>query len=246
MRLFFNRRKEEPDQQPELDLPSAILKNKDAIGTLEKRHAHIEKKIQVQESEARSRLRAGDKRGAMLALRRKKMYDGEVEQLENSRLTLEQQILTLEAAQTQQVAVGALATGVVAQKQINQQMNLGKIDKLMEDMQEQSDQQKEVAHVLTQAAPIMDDDELLAELEQLEQLELDNQLAAASTVPTQPFPSGPVGGGPSALVHLNTSSGGRTASSFTASASPPTIAPSQPPRGLTDEEQLKVLMGELA
>lgn len=40
----------------------------------------------------------------------------------NAHLTLEQQIMTLESAQTQQVAVGALAAGVTAQKALNQQL----------------------------------------------------------------------------------------------------------------------------
>eukprot|EP00922_Rhytidocystis_sp_ex-Travisia-forbesii_P007811 GHVS01011565.1.p1 GENE.GHVS01011565.1~~GHVS01011565.1.p1 ORF type:complete len:232 (-),score=66.38 GHVS01011565.1:94-789(-) len=231
MRLFFGRRKEEEQQEAELDLPTAIMKNREAIGTLEKRHIHIEKKIQVQENEARQRIHNKDKRGAMLALRRKKMYESELESLENSRLTLEQQIITLESAQTQQVAVGALTTGVQAQKQINNQMNVNKIDKLMEDLQEQQDQQKEVSQVLQQGTPMMDDDELMAELEQLEASELDSQLAAAS-VPSQPMP----GYVPAA------------ASTVPATTASPPAAPSVLPRStvLSDEEQLKALMGELA
>eukprot|EP00453_Perkinsus_chesapeaki_P001364 CAMPEP_0185920538 /NCGR_PEP_ID=MMETSP0924C-20121207/8056_1 /TAXON_ID=321610 /ORGANISM="Perkinsus chesapeaki, Strain ATCC PRA-65" /LENGTH=41 /DNA_ID= /DNA_START= /DNA_END= /DNA_ORIENTATION= len=39
-------------------------------------------------------------------------------------MTLEQQILSLESSQTTAVAVQALAQGVSAQKQMNQQLNI--------------------------------------------------------------------------------------------------------------------------
>eukprot|EP00921_Rhytidocystis_pertsovi_P001220 GHVQ01002070.1.p1 GENE.GHVQ01002070.1~~GHVQ01002070.1.p1 ORF type:complete len:247 (+),score=62.89 GHVQ01002070.1:463-1203(+) len=246
MKLFFGKRRDESEQQPQLDLPAAILKNKEAIGILEKRHTHIEKKIQAQENEARNRIRTKDKRGAMLALRRKKMYEAELESLENSRLTLEQQILTLESAQTQQVAVGALATGVVAQKQLNQQMNVTKIDKLMEDMHEQSDQQKEVAQVLSQGAPIMDDDELLAELEEMEALELDRQLATASTVPSDRLPE-QSSSLPSMAESIASAANSQQQHYPHVASTTKSVRTSNPINTqLSDEDQLKALMGELA
>ena len=50
-------------------------------------------------------------------------------------------------AQTQQVAVQALQLGVQAQKDMNKQINIDKIDQLIEDMQEQQDIQNEVTQV---------------------------------------------------------------------------------------------------
>ena len=55
--------------------------------------------------------------------------------------------MTLESAQTQQVAVQALQLGVQAQKDMNKQINIDKIDQLIEDMQEQQDIQNEVTQV---------------------------------------------------------------------------------------------------
>lgn len=82
--------------------------------------------------------------------------------------------MTLESAQAQQVAVGALAAGVTAQKVLNQQLyvanapmlvhyvamlfrNVSKIDDLMEDMQEQATLQNELAQVLSQGNPLSED-----------------------------------------------------------------------------------------
>lgn len=79
-----------------------------------------------------------------MALKRKKMLEGELTTLMNSReespsmrplrklhlftgMTLEQQILSLESSQTTAVAVSALATGVSAQKIMNQQLNIDNV-----------------------------------------------------------------------------------------------------------------------
>ncbi|CEM13722.1 unnamed protein product [Vitrella brassicaformis CCMP3155] len=233
MRLFFGAKKEE-NKAPAVDLPTAIKSNKEAIATLEKRQQHLEKRIQAQEDEARAKTRAKDKRGALLALKRKKLFNQELDQLNNARLTLEQQIMTLESAQTQTVAVEALQTGVNAQKIMNQRLNIDKIDNLMEDMQEQQDLQNEVAQVLSSGQPIMDDDELLNELQELEAEELDNKLLSAGTVPTG-LPAVPAGA---------------EAAGVSAEAAPSAPAPvktqQQAAKPLSDEDQLAALQAELA
>ena len=48
----------------------------------------LEKKVAAQEQEAREKARAKDKRGAMMALKRKKMLEAEMEQLGQARLAL--------------------------------------------------------------------------------------------------------------------------------------------------------------
>mmetsp|Transcript_20704 Transcript_20704/g.17692 ORF Transcript_20704/g.17692 Transcript_20704/m.17692 type:complete len:167 (+) Transcript_20704:11-511(+) len=133
---------------------------------------------------ARTRAAAKDKRGALMALKRKKLYEAELQTLMNSRMTLEQQILSLESSQTTAVAVQALAQGVSAQKQMNQQLNIDNIDELMDDMAEQQDLQNEVSQVLSSGNQIMDDDELLNELDQIEAEELDKQMVDAVSAPT--------------------------------------------------------------
>eukprot|EP00920_Eleutheroschizon_duboscqi_P036731 GHVT01088309.1.p1 GENE.GHVT01088309.1~~GHVT01088309.1.p1 ORF type:complete len:164 (+),score=52.52 GHVT01088309.1:464-955(+) len=153
MRLFFGRQRDTSEQQQKVDVPVAILKSKEAISTLEKRQLHLEKKIQAQQEDATTRLARGDKSGALLALKRKKLYEGDLAQTSSSRFTLENQINALESQAMQSVTVAALTTGVDAQKQLNQNININKIDKLMEDMQEQQDVQGEVAQALAQGAP---------------------------------------------------------------------------------------------
>jgi hypothetical protein len=169
MKLFFGSKASQPGP---VAVPDAIMKNKEAIDTLIKRHEFIEKKVAMQDNIAREKAKAKDKRGAMMALKSKKMLTAELETLGQARLTLEQQIMTLESSQTQQVAVQALQLGVQAQKQMNSQMNIDKIDQLMEDMQEQQDLQQDLQAKFTQVwgqgQPNMDDADLLAEYEEIE------------------------------------------------------------------------------
>lgn len=99
-------------------------------------------------------------------------------------MTLENQIITLESAQTQRLAVDALAAGVGAQKSINQQMSVQRLDGLMEDLQEQAAVQNEWANILSQNVLGGDDDDLLAELDAIQHKQLDEALADAAPVPT--------------------------------------------------------------
>lgn len=56
------------------------------------RESHIQKKIKAQLLEAKAKSGAKDKRGALFALKRKKMYEGEVNKLNGARMTLESQV----------------------------------------------------------------------------------------------------------------------------------------------------------
>lgn len=62
-------------------MPDAIMKNKEAILTLEKRQQFIEKKIELQIADAKEKARLKNKQGALMALKRKKMLEGELENL---------------------------------------------------------------------------------------------------------------------------------------------------------------------
>lgn len=56
------------------------------------RESHIQKKIKAQLLDAKSKSQAKDKRGALFALKRKKMYEGELNKLNGARMTLESQV----------------------------------------------------------------------------------------------------------------------------------------------------------
>jgi charged multivesicular body protein 4 len=195
MRLFFGSKKDKTPSgsatssqvtDPNAGLPEAIQKNKTAIDTLDKRQKLLEKRIADEEEDAKRRVAAGDKRGALMSLKRKKMLETELENLMNSRMTLEQQINSLEAAQMNQIAVAALAHGVNVHKQLNKQIDADRVDQLMEDLQEQQELQDEIAQVMSSGNRIGDDEDLMKELEALESQQQDELLIGASNVPSGP------------------------------------------------------------
>jgi hypothetical protein len=224
MRLFFGSKKSSekssPAQaqtptDPNAGLPEAIQKNKAAIETLDKRQKLLEKRISDEEEDAKKRLAAGDKRGALMSLKRKKMLETELQNLMNSRMTLEQQINSLESAQMNQITVAALAHGVNVHKQLNKQIDADRVDQLMEDLQEQQDLQNEIAQVMSSGNRIADDEELLAELDAMESKQQDEILIGAGSVP-----SGPVAATPT-----------------TAAKAPVVAVPTQRPVGSLSEEE---------
>lgn len=177
-------------------LKGAIDKNNTAVGNLEKRQNYLEMKVTNMEEKARQMAREKNKRGAMEALKRKKMLLTELETLTNAKMTLESQTMSMEAAQTQAAAVTALASGVKAQKVLNTELNIDKVDQIMEEIQEQQDVQNEIAQCFQQGGSMFDDDDLMDEFNQLQAEELEKdllfteaQMLDAGTTPSGPIPA---------------------------------------------------------
>jgi len=92
---------------------------------------------------------------------------------------LEQQTLKMESAQVQANAVSAISHGVKAQKEMNAEMSIDKVDMVVEDMQEQQDIQNEIAKIFELGAGSMEDDDPLDEFNELMmEEELDDFIAA--------------------------------------------------------------------
>lgn len=186
MRLFFGSKKQENSSAPSgggggsqnraEQLKGAIDKNNQAVDNLEKRQRFLEKKVGDMEEKARAAAREKNQRSAIEALKRKKMFKAELDTLSNAKMTLEAQVMTMEAAQTQAAAVAALASGVKAQKNLQQELNIDQVDQVMEEMQEQQDIQQEIANCFQQGTSMMDDDDLLDEFNALQAAELEKDL----------------------------------------------------------------------
>ncbi|KAF5748515.1 vacuolar protein sorting-associated protein 32 2 [Tripterygium wilfordii] len=127
------------------------------------------------------------RRGALRCLKRKKLYEQQIEQLGNSQLRIHDQMIMFEGAKATTETVSALRTGAAAMKAMQKATNINDVDKTMDEINEQSDNMKQIQEAL--AAPIgaaadFDEDELEAELEDLEGAELEEQLL-------QPVPKAP-------------------------------------------------------
>jgi hypothetical protein len=74
----------------------------------------LEEKIEGQLKEAKLSIAGKEKRKAVLCLKRKKMYEAEVNRVQGARLTLTQQIMALESAMLDMEMYGAITTGTGA------------------------------------------------------------------------------------------------------------------------------------
>ena len=76
-----------------------ITQLRGTVENLEKRKTLIQKKIENEVAQARTKIKAGKKKEAMINMKRKKMYEKELEKLEGAQMSLETQVMTLESAQ---------------------------------------------------------------------------------------------------------------------------------------------------
>lgn len=150
----------------------AIDKLRSSIDGADKRQIYLQNKIdRTILPEAKQKMAKGDKRGALFLMKRKKMYQAEIEKLDNVRMTLETQAIQLESAAHNQDTVGAMQTGNWAMQRLRKAFGLDKVDELMDDMRDEADAAEEISRAI--ASPLdpynmVDDDELLRELEELD------------------------------------------------------------------------------
>ncbi|GMH41094.1 hypothetical protein BSKO_09004 [Bryopsis sp. KO-2023] len=156
---------------------------------LEKRKMLVEKRIEDETEKAKAFTKQKKKTQALMCLKKKKMYEQEVVNVENLIIRLSEQRIMLENQKTMVDVVSTMKNAAQAQKATMKDMNVDNVDEVLEAINEQTDEYKAVQDALAQPAGIagdLDDDDLLAELEELEQEELDKELLEPAPVPSTP------------------------------------------------------------
>eukprot|EP00979_Chaetoceros_neogracilis_P008833 scaffold1972_cov265-Chaetoceros_neogracile.AAC.47 len=107
---------------------------------------HTLRKIDIMISDAKARMAKGDKKGALYAMKRKKLHETELDKIQNVKMTLETQV-----------------------------------DDLMDDIREEMEMANEISEAIGQPVDPFanDEDELLAELEQMGADDLEAELLKA-------------------------------------------------------------------
>merc|ERR1712187_85515 len=155
-----------------------------AVSQLDKREVHLEKKIQVCLNNAKAKSKRRDKKGALFELKKKKQLENQMQSIQGKKLNLETQIMALENAHLNKETLKAMKTSANAMKATVKESDLDKADELMEDINEAMDQVNEMNEAMSQPlGQVMDDDELEAELAELEELEADELLNEMNDVP---------------------------------------------------------------
>ncbi|KAK6151898.1 hypothetical protein DH2020_014533 [Rehmannia glutinosa] len=163
----------------------------ETLEMLEKKEGVLQKKASAEVEKAKAYTKAKNKRAAIQCLKRKKLYEEQIGQLANFQLRIHDQMILLEGAKATTETVDALRSGAAAMKAMQKAVNIDDVDKTMDDINEQTENMKQIQEALATpigAAADFDEDELEAELEELEGAELEEQLLQpATTAPSAPM-----------------------------------------------------------
>ncbi|KAF8639463.1 hypothetical protein AX16_010316 [Volvariella volvacea WC 439] len=177
---YFGARKD-----PKQAARESIVQLRQQIQMIEKKEEHLQKKIDEELKKARANA-VSNKTVATAALKRKKASEAELERLAGTRLQLELQMNTLESANLNAETMTAMKKAADALKVIHGNMTIERVDATMSVVQEQREIANEIAEALSNpvySGAQLDEDELKAELDELEQEELNLRLNEADHVP---------------------------------------------------------------
>jgi len=191
MNLFGKAKRAPPPPDP----AQTIMNLRTHLETLDKREAHIQRKVEAAVREARQKMAAKDKKGAMFCLKRKKLYEGEINKLQGARITLENQVIALESSAVNVETFRAMEAGAAAMRGVRGNLDAERVDDIMDNIQEEKDVMDQIGDALTRPAEdLFDDEELLNELNELENEDLEEALLQAPPAPVvaPPAPTLPV------------------------------------------------------
>jgi len=168
---------------------------RETLDMLEKREQFLQKKIDGQTVEAKKFLAQKNKRAALMCLKRKKTYEVQMDKIAGARMTIEQQVMTLEGANVSLEAMNAMKMGAASMRSIHNDINIDNVDETMDEIREQMDIANEINDAISQplGGEVFDDDDLLAQLDELEQENLDETLLGldGTKTPSVSLPSAP-------------------------------------------------------
>ncbi|XP_031619809.1 charged multivesicular body protein 4b-like [Contarinia nasturtii] len=143
-----------------------------------KKQEHLEHKIEQELQTAKKQSVNKNKRAAIQALKKKKRFEKQLQQIDGTLSTLEMQREALEGANTNTAVLTNMKNAADALKAAHKHMDVDKVHDMMDDIAEQQDLAREISEAIS--TPMggydIDDDELEKELEELEQEELDKEL----------------------------------------------------------------------
>lgn len=233
---LFGSKEATPAVKPQT--PTAVNKTIDSIqslqeheDSLEKRKALLEKKIEAELQKARELNKAGKKPAALACLKKKKLFEQEVANLDNMIMRVTEQRIMLEGQRSTVEVVSTMHKAALTAKENMKAMNVDKVDDVLADITEVSEQMAQINDVFANpigAGAALDEDELLGELEELDATQLDEELLEPAPVPTTRVPAA-------------------SASSSLGLPSAPTSQKARPTAGKSPEElELEALQAEMA
>jgi len=188
--LFGKKKKAKAPKKanPETTL-QAISQLDKTMAQLEKRRTLLEKRSTGFVKKAKQEVAKGNKKGALFALKQKKMYEKQIVNLDNSILRLTEQKMVLESAAMTKTVVETMATGSRAMKEVHKDMDIDQVEDLKDEIQDAMADVDDINDAIaTPFGDVMDEDEIEDELNDLM---LDDDPIETAAAPTPFLPDVP-------------------------------------------------------
>ncbi|CAF0818954.1 unnamed protein product [Adineta steineri] len=177
------------DDTKNVSSSDAIQRLSDVEEMLNKKQQHLESQIDEEKQTAIRSSKQGNKRGALMALKRKKKYEKTLLQLDGTLTTLETQREYLQNASTNMDVLRVMKQAASALKKTNQNLDVDQVHDLMDDLAEQHTVAEEIANAISSpvgTSDLYNDADLERELELLAQEEIKDDMMKIEPLPDVP------------------------------------------------------------
>ena len=172
---LFGQGEKKPAAKPQVNPQETIQKLNDQCETVKKRIVVLENRTGDLKKEALAKRKAKDERGALMALKKMKMFEKELQKLDGQSIMLEQQKMMIESTHFDVDVVNSMKSGATAMDQMNKQMNVDDIADLKDELADQMAEIEERQEFFAEAAQ-EDKEGLMEELDELEALAMEDEM----------------------------------------------------------------------
>ncbi|ORY04734.1 Snf7-domain-containing protein [Basidiobolus meristosporus CBS 931.73] len=137
---------------------------------------------------AKQQLQAGNKRRALLALKKKKYQEQLLEKTDGQLLNLEELVNSIEFALVEKEVLAGLSSGNEVLKEIHQEMSIDAVEKLMDETADAIAYQNEIEELLSGKITEEDEEDILRQLDEIEKQAIDEQMDVLPQVPENKLP----------------------------------------------------------